>query len=99
MDLNLVQAWNTLWNQVTAWAPGLGTFLAVLGLGIVVWFLAKWVWDKRRGGGIAGFPIMTTIIGLILAGPAVVIPVILSIIQVLFTITVNLINWFTQTIV
>lgn len=99
-NLNLVTAWNTLWKQLTSWAPGLGTVLAVLGLGIIAWFVVKWLWDKRRGGqgGGGGFPTMALILGLVLAGPTVTLPIVLSIAQVIFVIFANLINWFTQTI-
>lgn len=99
-NLNLVTAWNTLWAQLTSWAPGLGTFLAVVGMLVIAIFVGKWAWDKRRGGagGAGGFPVMAVIFGLLLAGPTVVIPVILSIVQVLFAIVVSAIGWFTSTI-
>jgi hypothetical protein len=97
-DLNLVTAWNTLWQQLTSWAPGLGSFLAVVGLGIVVVFLFKWAWSKRRGGGAGGFPWMAVIIGLVLAGPTVVVPLVLAVIQVIFAIAVNIIKWATNTL-
>ncbi|MBN9214135.1 MAG: hypothetical protein J0J04_04840 [Microbacterium sp.] len=98
-NLNLVTAWNTLWTQLTAWAPGLGTFLAVVGMLVIVIFVGKWGWDKRRNsGGAGGFPVMAVIFGLLLAGPTIVIPVVLSILQVLFAIVVSAIGWFTSTI-
>lgn len=97
-NLNLVTAWNTLWTQLTSWAPGLGTFLAVAGLLVIVITVGKWLWDKRRGGGAGGFPTMALIFGLLLAGPTIVVPVVLSIFQVLFAIVVSIIGWFTSTI-
>lgn len=97
-NLNLVTAWNTLWTQLTSWAPGIGTFLAVLGILIVVAFLIKWGWSKRRGGGAGGFPTMAVVIGLILAGPTIVVPVVLSIVQVLFAIAVSMLGWITTTL-
>lgn len=96
-NLNLVTSWNTLWAQLTQWAPGLGTFLSVVGLAIVLISIGKWLWDKRRGGG-GTFPTMAVVLGLVLAGPTVVIPVLLSIVQVLFGVVVNIINWVTTTI-
>ena len=97
-NLNLVNAWNTLWSQLTSWAPGLGTFLAVIGLLVVVAAVGKWLWDKRRGNGSGGFPTMALIFGLLLAGPTIVVPVVLSILQVLFAIVVSMIVCFTATI-
>lgn len=96
--LNLVTAWNTLWKQLTAWAPGLGTILAVVGILVIAIFLGKWAWDKRRGNGGGGFPTMAVVFGLILAGPTIVIPAVLSIIQVLVAIVISMIGWFTTTI-
>ena len=96
--LNLVTAWNTLWAQLTSWAPGLGTILAVVGMIIIAVSVGKWFWDKRRGSGGGGFPTMAVILGLLLAGPTVVIPVVLAIVQVLFSVVVSMIAWFTSTI-
>jgi len=97
-NLNLLNAWNTLWAQITSWAPGLGLILAVVGLLIIVFFVGKWGWDKRRGNGGGGFPTMALVFGLLLAGPTVVVPVILSILQVLFVVIVSGIGFFTQTL-
>lgn len=92
-NLNLVTAWNTLWTQLTSWAPGLGTFLAVVGLLVIVLAVGKWAWDKRRGNGGGSFPTMALIFGLLLAGPTIVVPVVLSILQLLFAIIVSAIAW------
>lgn len=99
-NLNLVNAWNTLWGQLTSWAPGIGTFLGVIGLGIIAWFIGKWAWSKRRGGGggAGGFPVAALVFGLLLAGPTIVIPIILSILQVLFVVVASAISWVVATL-
>lgn len=96
-NLNLVKAWNTLWSQLTSWAPGLGVILAVIGIAVVAVALSVWLYQKRKGGG-KPFPIAAIVVGLVLAGPSVVIPIFLSIIQVLFVVLANAIGWFVNTI-
>lgn len=97
--LGLSAAWTNLWGRLTAWAPGLGTVMAVIGMAIIAFAVGKYFWDKRRGQGGQGFPWMLTILGLLLCGPTIVIPVVLTIVQTLFTIIVNAINWFMGAIV
>jgi len=97
-SLNLVAAWNSLWARLTAWAPGLGTVLAVIGMAIIAFAVAKYFWDKRRGGGAGGFPWMLTLFGMLLAGPTIIIPVVLSIVQALFVVVVNMVSWITGAI-
>ena len=94
-DLNLQGAWSNLWGQITSWAPGLGTVLAVLGVLVITVSVIMWAWKKRRGGGggASGFPVMAVIVGLVLTGPSVLIPIILTILQVLIAIVVNGVDW------
>lgn len=92
-NLNLVAAWNTLWAQLTSWAPGLGTFLAVVGLLVLLLAVGKWVWAKRRGNGGGSFPTMAIVFGLLLCGPTIVVPIVLSILQMLFAIVASAIAW------
>lgn len=90
--MNLVTGWNTLWSSFTA-GTGIGTVLAVAGALIIFIFVVKWLWDKRRGQGGAPFPTMAVILGLILAGPTVTIPAILTLFQAVMDIVINIIKW------
>lgn len=83
------------WNNLKSLIPGLdGLFsvTAVIGVVIVAWFIGKWVWDKRRGTG-GGFPLWPVIFGGFLAGPAVVIPVILTLASWFMTLLVQAIEF------
>ena len=59
-------------------SPQLLTLLTVIGVAIVVLALFKALWDKRRGGG-GGFTsiIWPLAIGAALAGPMIVVPILL----------------------
>lgn len=92
--MNLVGAWNTLWSQLTS-GNGIGNLLAVIGVAIIVFFVAKWLWDRRRGGG-GGFPVMPTVLGLVLAGPSFMFPVILTLLDALLNFFIGLIGWITE---
>lgn len=93
--MNLTTGWNDFWNTLTG-GNGLGTVLAIVGVAIIVFFIAMYAWQKRRsgGGGGGGFPVMAVVLGLLLAGPALVMPVILSLLEALFQIVVNIIAVF-----
>lgn len=92
--MNLVDGWNKLVSVIPG---GLLAAMTVVGVAIIVIFVLKWVWDGRRGGGgtsMKTFPWMAVIFGAILAGPQLVVPALLSLLQALLIVGVTLFKWF-----
>lgn len=78
---NLAGAWSSFWGAISGSAGinNLTTILAIVGMLLIVGALVKFVWDKRRGGGgNSQAVIWTMIVGGILAGPNVFIPLLLT---------------------
>ena len=87
--MDLVGPWNRL---VGIMPPTLLNILAVVGILLIVIGLGKWFWDRRRGGGAQGFPWMMLILGGVLAGPRVFVPVILMLVQAIINVISALIK-------
>lgn len=94
--IELVGPWNTLWGGITSSLGGGKNFIgvvAVLGVILIVAGLITFLWQKRRGsGGNTKQLVMTTVIGALLAGPSVVIPLILTIAELLVNIVLGVAN-------
>jgi len=83
-----------------AWAPiqsilgaGVLKIVAAIGVLIVVSAFAKWVWDKRRGGGGNSSALLWSLaIGALLTGPTVVIPVALWLFDGVANVVLKLFN-------
>lgn len=75
--------WNTLWGAVESAVPNLGTIMAAIGVAIIVLALITYFWQKRRGGlgqntqAIWG----AVIFGALMCAPAIVIPLLLTILE------------------
>lgn len=80
------------WNKFIAMIPGnVLTILAVVGIVILIVGIGMWIWKARRGGDKkAG--IILVILGTLLAGPKIIIPAILSFLQVIVDFFVTLIT-------
>lgn len=75
--VNLRGGWNSAWAPIqSVLGAGLLKIVAAVGVLIVVSAFAKWIWDKRRGGGGNSSTLLWSLaIGALLTGPTVVIPV------------------------
>ncbi|GAB6858078.1 hypothetical protein [Microbacterium xylanilyticum] len=92
--MDLVGGWNRIWGNLVP--QGLQIVMTVVGVGIIVIFIGLWLWQKRKAGvsGVAtGFPGMATFFGCLLAGPNVILPVALLIIQGILGIVVAVLAW------
>jgi len=82
--IDLASSWSSLWGKISG---PLGPFLslfALVGAAMVVFGIVKWVLDMRKGGGgIASHKklIFTILVGAILAGPDIVMPIFLTIVD------------------
>lgn len=92
--MDFVGAWNRLF---TAFPPGVLLASSVIGVAIVVLFLAIWAIKGRKGSGISmkDFPWTMTIIGAALMGPQILVPAVLLLLQAFVIIVVGLITWGT----
>jgi hypothetical protein len=82
-DIDLVGAWSTFWSTVSGAISGpVKTTLVVVGIGLILFTVVKFLWDKRRGNGGRHGPIWWTLIfGAVLISPDVLLPLILGILQ------------------
>lgn len=92
MQISLKGGWEKLWSAVSGAAgTGLTTALTVIGVALVLIAVIGYIWQRRRGGGgqSSGL-IWTLIIGAILAGPTIVMPLLLTLIDWILNMFVNL---------
>lgn len=85
MGNQLVDGWEKFWGAVPK-SAGIGVVLAIIGGGIMAFFLVKWFWQKTRGGGggaLQGFPWWPMAVGLLLTAPTFLIPAVLRVVQVI----------------
>lgn len=91
MQSKLKDGWNAVWAAVTAGAPGLSTLLLSVGVVLMVIALGKWLWDKRKGGGGNSSALLwTAVVGAALAGPEVIFPIMLGIVDWLINTVVGI---------
>lgn len=80
-SVNLRGSWTKFWQAIEGAYPGLGAALGVIGMIIVLGAVAKFLWDRRRGGGSASPLWGAILIGALLAAPTVIMPIALTIID------------------
>lgn len=92
--INLAGQWSALWAKIDQgdWST-LSQLLTWVGIILIVFAVAKWLWDKRRGqgGGMGGSTtvLYTAVIGGLLASPEIVIPVVLTVVDLLVNLVVR----------
>lgn len=80
--INLESGWKNVWGIVKSAAPGLSELLLAIGVILVVFALGKWLWDKRKsGGGDSSALMWTAIVGAALAGPEILFPLLLKLVD------------------
>ncbi len=77
--MNLAGSWIKLWNPINSAAPKVLSLVAAIGVGIIVISVCKFFWDKRRGGGgnTQGL-LFAVLIGAVLSGPNIILPLLLK---------------------
>lgn len=83
------EAIRTLLGLIPSW---LSWVLAIIGAGIFVFFLVKWLIQRSSGGGMRGFPVMAAIVGGILAAPLAILPAIALLVDAVIRLIVALIS-------
>ncbi|MGO1851810.1 MAG: hypothetical protein ACTH0V_00190 [Microbacteriaceae bacterium] len=90
MNVDLNSGWSNFLSVVDP-SGGIRTVLGIAGVAIAVFFLIKWIWEKRTGrSGGGGFPIWMMIFAAILAAPSVLIPILLTIVGWIIGIIANI---------
>ncbi|GAB2733291.1 hypothetical protein [Nocardioides pakistanensis] len=89
-DIDLSGAWDKFWGAITAasGADQIINLLGIIGVALVAMALIKWAWDRRRGGG-GGMGQQSSavwgalLIGAILSAPGVILPILLTFMDVI----------------
>lgn len=87
--------WVAGWNKLVAVIPAnVLTFLTVLGVIILVLSVVIWLWQRRKGGGagMQGFPWIAVVLAAALAGPQVVIPALIGVLQFIVGFIITIVN-------
>jgi hypothetical protein len=81
--LDLVSSWTTFWDAISLGISGpVLTTITIIGVGLIVFSIVKYLWDKRRGqGGKSSTVWWTLLFGGILLAPDTLIPILLRILQ------------------
>ncbi len=89
MLATLTTSWTSFWSTVSG-ATGMGPviqLLSIIGVILAVFSLLVWLWEIRKAGGFGGAKqshhklIFGFILGMALASPTIVIPVLLTLLQ------------------
>ena len=89
--MNLLSGWATLWGQVPA---GWRILLAAGGVLIIIVSIAIWLYKKRKGNGApGGFPTFVVVLGGLMAGPELLVPVLLLVATAVLTVGAAIVTW------
>ena len=91
--VNLTGGWTLIWGTVSGALGGVGGALTVFGVLLVVLGFGSWLWQKRRGsGGGQGHSglLWTMLIGALLVTPGVVLPILLTAVDIVLNAAVAL---------
>ncbi len=93
--VNLAGGWTIIWGAISGALGGVGGALTVFGTLIVVMGFASWLWQKRRGTGsghgLSGL-LWTMLIGALLVTPGVVLPILLTAVDIVLNAGITLWN-------
>jgi len=87
--------WVAGWNRLISVVPGnVLTFMTVLGVAILFISVVAWLWQRRKGGGagMQGFPWIAVVLAGALAGPQLVIPAIIGVLQFIVGFFITIVN-------
>lgn len=95
-SIDLVSGWNTLWTPFSSSNKALVTIITAVGVALIVFAILKFVWQRQKGQGVGwqtlGWPLAA---GAILAGPNLLIPLLLKIAQAVIDFVVKLLQLVT----
>ena len=86
-NIDLTSGWDTLWASIVgATGQTFTNVLTVVGVALMIFAAGKWIWSRRTGRGNSNDVTYSMVFGALLAGPQVVIPLILT----FFELVINL---------
>src|SRR6476661_5346271 len=91
--VNLAAGWAVVWSTISTVLGGVGGALTVFGTLLVVVGFVSWLWQKRRGsGGGQGQSGLgwTILIGALLVTPGVVLPILLTAVDIVLNAGITL---------
>jgi hypothetical protein len=97
--INLAGGWTIIWGAISSALGGVGGALTVIGTLVVVLGFVSWLWQKRRGtGGGQGHSglLWTIAIGAMLVTPGVVLPILLTAVDIVLNACITLWNRVSQ---
>lgn len=91
-DVNLKGSWSSFWGAISGGFGGLTTMLSIVGVGLVVVAIGKWVWDRRRQGGAGNHQPLwgALLVGALLCAPTVLMPLLLTVMDAVANIGISL---------
>ena len=92
--IDLESGFQTFWSAIPN-SAGVATVLTAIGVLIILFTVVPWIWQRRKGGfqGMQGFPWMGVVFAAVLAGPQVVIPLLLRVLSLLTNLLIQLANY------
>lgn len=93
-EVDLSAVWKTFWNAVTEEAgANFSVVLSVVGLIIVIFTLLGYVWKRwRNQGAQMGQMWLAILLGGLFAAPAILIPLLLFLVDLIANVAINLWN-------
>jgi len=92
-SINLASSWTTAWTAISGPLGAFANLLGVIGALLVVFGVAGYIWERRRGGGGSHQKLIYTIvIGAILAAPGVVVPSLLTAVDFIINALIGLLH-------
>lgn len=92
MQSNLASTWATFWNKISGPLGGLVTLMSFIGIVLLVYGIAKYFLDRRRGGANTGQLMWAIGVGALLVTPQVIIPLLLRLADLLVNAFNEMIN-------
>ncbi|MHB8318078.1 MAG: hypothetical protein ACYDEP_02430 [Acidimicrobiales bacterium] len=92
---NLAGGWQTINNAIqSALGSGTTNLITLAGTLLVIVGVLGWLWERRKGGGSQGHQKLfwTIILGAVLAGPGLLIPIFLTLADFIVNAVANLLQ-------
>jgi hypothetical protein len=90
--VNISGQWSTLWGAITSAAPSITGILSAVGALLIIMALVMWIVKRRTQRGMGDMTAVwgSAIVGALLLAPAVVIPLVLTVLDLIINIVISL---------
>lgn len=92
--VSVAAQWDEFWGTLTESNPQITGILSFVGIAIAAWAVIRWIMDARNGGATrAGKgPMWLLFLGLALTAPGMVIPLVLSVFDIVANLVLGLVG-------